>query len=559
MMKRTVMMIALVLSLMLCLTGAAAELPEDLTSIGTEAFAGDTSLKGVVTLPAGVTEVGSRAFANTGVHALIVNAGCKSLPADVLAGGNAAYVKLAGSATKLSAALTDVPYIFAPAGSAAASLTGFYAVEELQTQDGFYFSTDADEALPLCAVSPMTGKVTLPKFVGELPLRQLETLVTMGLDGAKLLVPSYLTIPAGMKAEAYNAMTLSEPVPSVTECSAGDAVTWTTEVTGAYGEVSYIWVFDIDGEVSSVITSKPTVTWNTATAGLCVASVTAVDALNDKAVATAPGVTVGTPVPIYRALLIGNTYPGTENQLDGCDTDVYSMRSMLNSMAGTDYSVTTRINVNATGIQGAISSAFANARPCDVSLFYFSGHGTSTGSLVGTGNTTVSVATLRAWLDKIPGTKIVIIDCCFSGNMIGKATGSASPSSFTSAFISGFSSYTKSDDNLATNGYVVMTACTKEQESNSLTAGTVSFGAFTYGVCYGSGYDSWNQTSVGSFPADANGDGAITLKEAYSTAVSRVAWLNSLLPATDQMQQSAQYHGDTSFVLWRYVESSAAE
>lgn len=555
MMKRTLMMAALLMAMLLCLSGAAAQLPEDLTSIGSEAFAGDTSLKGVVTLPAGVTEVGSRAFANTGVHALVVNEACASLPADVLAGGNAAYVRLSSSGTELSAALTDVPYIFAPAGSAAASLTGFYATETLQAQDGFYFSLDEDEALPLCAVSPMTGAVTVPKFVGDLPLRQLDTLVLNGLSGANLCVPSYLTLPEGMTATTYDAMTLTEPVPSVTECAAGDAVTWTTEVTGAYGEVSYIWLFDTEGSVSSIITAEPTVTWTTTKQGLCVASVTAVDALNDQVSARASGVTVGAPVPIYRALLVGNTYPGTSNALPGCDSDVYSMRAMLNAMTGTDYAITTSINVNATGIQGAISSAFADARPCDVSLFYFSGHGTSSGALVGTGNTTVSVATLRAWLDKIPGTKIVIIDACFSGNMIGKAEGSNSPSSFTSAFVSGFSYYTKSDD-LANYGYIVMTACTKEQESNSLTAGDVSFGAFTYGVCYGSGYDSWHQTSLSDLPADADGNEVITLGEAYTTAVARVAWLNSLLPSTDQMEQAAQYYGDTSFVLWSCGEDA---
>ena len=422
-------------------------------------------------------------------------------------------------------------------------------MDALQTQDGFYFAADEDEALPLCAVSPMTGDVRVPKFVGELPLRQLDTLVLNGLSGANLSVPSYLTLPEGMTATTYNAMTLSAPVPSVTECAAGDAVTWTTEVTGAYGEVSYVWLFDTDGEVSGVITAEPTVTWTTTTQGLCVASVTAVDALNDQVSASAPGVTVGAPVPIYRAVLVGNTYPGTSNALPGCDNDVYSMRAVLNAMTGTDYTITTRFNVNATDIQGAISSAFADARPCDVSLFYFSGHGTSSGALVGTGNTTVSVATLRAWLDKIPGTKIVIIDACFSGNMIGKAEGSNSPSSFTSAFISGFSYYTKAD-NLANNGYIVMTACTKEQESNSLTAGNVSFGAFTYGVCYGSGYDSWNQTSLSTLHADADGNEAIILGEAYTTAVARVAWLNSLLPESDQMEQAAQYYGDTSFVLW---------
>lgn len=549
-MKRTLMMLALALALLLTLTGAFAQLPEELTVIDSEAFAGDVSLKGVVTLPAGVTTVGSRAFASTGLHALIVNEACTSLAADVLAGSDAAYVKFNGAATPLSAALTDVPCIFAPAASAAASLPGFYATETLQEQDGFYFSLAEEEALPLCAVSPMTGVVVLPKVVDGVPLRQLDTLQTAGLSDATLFVPSYLPLPAGLNATPYDAMAVADPVPSVTECSAGDAVTWTTEVTGAYGDVSYIWLFDTDGTVSSTITAEPTVTWNTTTQGVCVASVTVYDALNDTVSASAAGVTVGEPVPVYRALLIGNTYPGTDVELSGCDTDVYSMRAMLDTMTGTDFSIATRINVNADGIQSAIASTFAGARPCDVSLLYFSGHGSSDGSLIGTGNTAVKVAKLREWLDTVPGTKIVIIDCCYSGNMIGKAEGSGSPASFTSAFVSGFSFYTKSDDDLATNGYIVMTACSKDQLSSTILTNTVDFGAFTYGVCYGSGYDSWNQMSLSGMAADADGNGEITLGEAYTTALSRVAWLKSLLTDPTKMEQSAQYYGDTSFVLW---------
>ena len=146
---------------------------------------------------------------------------------------------------------------------------------------------------------------------------------------------------------------------------------------------------------------------------------------------------------------------------------------------------------------------------------------------------------------QIPGTKIVILDCCYSGMMIGKSNDAASPAAFNSAVISAFSSFNK-DDNLASNGYIVLTACSKNQVSASLSDGVTSFGAFTYGLCYGSGYDEWNQQWLGSLPADTNGDGQITLAEAYSKAVERVNWLKTMVA----MEQVAQYYGDTSFVLW---------
>ena len=118
---------------------------------------------------------------------------------------------------------------------------------------------------------------------------------------------------------------------------------------------------------------------------------------------------------MYRALLVGNTYPGESCALPGPDHDVKAMQTMLKSMKGTPYIVTPSINRNATGIQAAIASAFADAQPGDISLFYYSGHGTPQGALVGTGGTYLSVYGLRAALEKIPGTKIVLLDCCHSG------------------------------------------------------------------------------------------------------------------------------------------------
>ena len=65
-------------------------------------------------------------------------------------------------------------------------------------------------------------------------------------------------------------------------------------------------------------------------------------------------------------------------------------------------------------------------------------------------------------------------------------------------------------------------------------------------MTYGSGYDEWNQTSLGSLPADTDGNKQITLGEAYSKAIERINWLKTMV----EMEQAAQYYGDSSFVLW---------
>ena len=544
----------LIAALMMLLQGTAlaVTLPGELQAIEESAFEGDAALAGVAVLPDGVIFVGSRAFAETGLHALVLPVGCGGVEPDVLAGGQAAYVKLQDAETIITGeALVDVPFVFGPADGSASELPGFYAWETLVEASGFYFSVTEGASVPLCAVdgTKVSGTVTLPKFVDGQPVLSLDTLSLNGCGGLTgLSVPSYLEIPSGLTATAYDAMTVAVPTADLAESPAGEPVTWTTSVTGAYGDVAYLWTFDVDGVLYSDITAEPTVAFSSETVGQCTVTVKAVDALNDEVVSGASAaVTITEPKPVYRALLVGNIYSGdTQKYLEGCDTDVAAMRKMLSKMSGTDYSVTAYIDLTASGIKSAIASTFADARECDVSLFYYSGHGSNNGSLVGVGSTGnyVTVSDLRILLDEIPGKKIVIIDACYSGNMIGKSTDASGPAAFTSAFISGFSSFNKA--NLASNGYHVMTACSKDQRSQSLSDGRIAFGAFTFGICYGSGYDEWDQAFISGMPADTNGDGAITLGESYAMAVEQVEWLKAQVG----FDQSAQYYGDTSFVLW---------
>ena len=226
-----------------------------------------------------------------------------------------------------------------------------------------------------------------------------------------------------------------------------------------------------------------------------------------------------------------------------------AMMTVLNSMSGTSYKTTSARNISASGIQAAIATAFSGAQPCDISLFYYSGHGTEKGELVGTGSTYLTVYALRTALQKIPGTKIVLLDSCYSGNAINRSVdvSSASPSAFNRAVISALSSASRSSVNLEDQGFIVLTSCRKDQTSISLSGGNNHYwGVFTYGLCYGSGYDEWEKVSLGRLPADSNGDGAITLREAYQGVLERVNYLSSMTTIT----QATQSYGDSSFVLW---------
>ena len=300
--------------------------------------------------------------------------------------------------------------------------------------------------------------------------------------------------------------------------------------------------------------------------------------------------TVGT----YRALLIGNTYTGESNELPGCENDVDGMRTMLGRMTATPYSVTVKKNIRAEEILSSISSTFGNASYNDVSLFYYSGHGANSlgadgnptsyhAALVGTFQTYVSIARLKTELDKIPGKKVIIIDACHSGQFIARdgTMTQVSSSAFNSQVVNLFANddqlsgdvsrtavvlaedgsellseeapafIDRADDtNFAKSGYYVITACRSEEKSvstgyDSNGDGKIDryFGLFTYGLCYGNGWNLARNVAISSLNADLNKDSKVTLYEAYVYA--------KVMAQSHNPNQTAQIWPENSaFVLW---------
>jgi len=299
-------------------------------------------------------------------------------------------------------------------------------------------------------------------------------------------------------------------------------------------------------------------------------------------------------VGTYRALLIGNTYTGESNELPGCDNDVDGMRTMLGRMTATPYSVTVKKNIRAEEILSSISSTFGNASYNDVSLFYYSGHGANSvgadgnptsyhAALVGTFQTYVSIARLKTELDKIPGKKVIIIDACHSGQFIARdgTVTQVSSSAFNSQVVNLFAnddqlsgdvsrtavvlaadgSELLSEEapafidragktNFAKSGYYVITACRSEEKSvstgyDSNGDGKIDryFGLFTYGLCYGNGWNLARNAAISSLNADLNKDSKVTLYEAYVYA--------KVMAQSHNPNQTAQIWPENSaFVLW---------
>ncbi len=555
------------LSILLALTliaSAEVSLPDTLTTIDESAFENDSALKGRVVLPGSVKTVGSRAFAGTGLHALVLPAGCKSVSGSVLANTRAAYLYMNGASTTISGTLEDVAYVFGPAFGSASGLNNFYATETLVTKGGFYYSVMDGSAVPLCAVdgAAISTELTIPKLVNDQPVRSLDTLIVNGCTKLSTInVPSYLTAPSALDTTPYITMTAAAPVPSADSANVGDTLTWTTSTEGEYGEVTYEWTFTTDGVTASVITAEPEVEYTLKDAGSCVVTVNVTDELGDTASASAEALTVKGTETVYRALLISNTYPGTSLALPGPENDVAGMKAMLSRMTATPYRVTTKSNLTADGIASAITSAFSAATSNDVSLFYFSGHGENAvgtsyhGALVGTGTSYLTVARLKSVLDQIPGKKIVIIDSCHSGQIIGRSTsGTASVSKaelneFNSKVVTAFSAQTRGANDLANSGYYVITAAHSTEQSvntgyDADEDGVIDkhFGLFTYMLTQGCG---WNMgtNKVRSLSADSDSNGEITLHEAYSYARYKALLSNP--------EQTAQvYPSNSSLVIW---------
>lgn len=299
-------------------------------------------------------------------------------------------------------------------------------------------------------------------------------------------------------------------------------------------------------------------------------------------------------VGTYRALLIGNTYTGESNELPGCDNDVDGMRTMLGRMTATPYSVTVKKNIRAEEILSSISSTFGNASYNDVSLFYYSGHGANSvgadgnptsyhAALVGTFQTYVSIARLKTELDKIPGKKVIIIDACHSGQFIARdgTMTQVSSSAFNSQVVNLFANDDQfsgdvnrtavvlaadgsellseeapafidraGETNFAKSGYYVITACRSEEKSvstgyDSNGDGKIDryFGLFTYGLCYGNGWNLARNAAISSLNADLNKDSKVTLYEAYVYA--------KVMAQSHNPNQTAQIWPENSaFVLW---------
>ena len=259
----------------------------------------------------------------------------------------------------------------------------------------------------------------------------------------------------------------------------------------------------------------------------------------------------------YRALLIGNqNYGEPKMNLKGPENDIRMMSALFRqaSFGGERFAaVRTEKNLKKREFLDSIARTFANSTDEDVSYLYYSGHGYNVKSnhssyictvdkTLGSGSeeeaaaSWISVDELKEALDKVAGTKVIILDCCNAGGFIGKefvdsmsgATPGRSIQSSSEEFINsvsevfesgtrgaaGIESSNGTRNYLTDNDYKVLVASSANEYSYE--SKKTAAGKFTLEFVRGAGYEN------GQRPADEDHDGKISLGEMYSYLMDNV-------------------------------------
>ena len=139
---------------------------------------------------------------------------------------------------------------------------------------------------------------------------------------------------------------------------------------------------------------------------------------------------------ITRCLLIGCdrfvSMPGTE---PASANNVETMEALLGDFLPEETTIIRQVNGPGTvaGFEQLVADAFRKAKEEDTSLIYVSTHGVLRDEKMalllsdGTEEEKLYPGTLRETLEKIPGRKVLILDACHSGAMIGKGWDGANP------------------------------------------------------------------------------------------------------------------------------------
>lgn len=262
-------------------------------------------------------------------------------------------------------------------------------------------------------------------------------------------------------------------------------------------------------------------------------------------------VIVKEPEPVYRALTVGIATYENERERTGCINTTQGMADAL-SRSGEGYLTDMRLDLTKSELFAAIRETFKGATENDVSLFYINCHG---GMTAGTAwlemryGKKVTAMELERALRKIPGTVIVIIDCCQSGAFL---EGTEGESLFATKMIHQFAGVNAGKSAFALSKYKLLVSSSASQNSYRMASSspateqnmsTVFARALTEGI-------GWNliKDKKATMKADIDNNRQISLHEAWLYTMKRtMGYLNK---STARQTVEVWPRGDT-FVIMR--------
>ena len=247
-----------------------------------------------------------------------------------------------------------------------------------------------------------------------------------------------------------------------------------------------------------------------------------------------------------RALLIGcdhfltqpDTWPAAEN-------NVRLLADVLFSDARPYALVRTASNTitSVEGFEEAVLAAFQSSTENDTSVLYLSTHGVfeehvsnaDAGLLLSDGESEALLTgeALQRILDQVPGKKIVILDACNSGAIIGKGLSGGADRCYLSG-----------------PDYKVLCSAGGSEASwyyNSPDSAAEGASYFATVLAYGLG-------AVGGHAADLNDDGEITFAETYAYLLEQYAASTpQVYPQQDDMEMLFQYDPDAPVKITKAI------
>lgn len=245
--------------------------------------------------------------------------------------------------------------------------------------------------------------------------------------------------------------------------------------------------------------------------------------------------TVGPAKKRCRALLVGEqNYAATvASERPGSANSVAAIRGMLGELSdsGARFQVETRLDVSRDGVLAAVRDTFAGASQQDMCLFYITCHGYYANGMTHFqmyDGSVLTAAELELALRAAPGQVLVIVDCCGSGGVIGRAS---APEDILAGIRAAFDGAV-GPATLCGSRYRVLASAALEQDSyrisfNAEATETDMATVFARALCEAGGWDL-ERAARGPMRADADYDGVVTLNELYRYTARRVMWYLNL-------------------------------